>query len=188
MFNHDSTPIKHPKASGLWSCSFLQIVPHVCWLLRFLTREAARKQAMLGELYQNTHVPVPDIPSNLSGSLGGAPPVDFWETCVGSPWPPWSCLGSLLSRSHYLYHRSLSHKLSIRGLWVYTNRAVKNYHFCDAIKRVCRRRIPHMRREIPLYHRSGGKPHDPTTLHTQTVANPENSMLQPGCSCCWYSC
>ena len=51
--------------------------------------------------------------------------------------------------------KSMSHKF----------RAVGNDHFCDTTKRASQRLTLHIKGEIPLYHRSGDKPLDPTTLH-----------------------
>ena len=39
-----------------------------------------------------------------------------------------------------------------------------NDHFCDTTKRASQRLTPHIQGEIPLYHRSGNKPLDSTTL------------------------
>ena len=39
-----------------------------------------------------------------------------------------------------------------------------NDHFCDTTKRASQRLTPRIKGEIPLYHRSGVKPLDPTTL------------------------
>ena len=44
------------------------------------------------------------------------------------------------------------------------SRAVGNDHFCDTTKMASQRLTPHIKGEIPLYHRSGEKPLDPTTL------------------------
>ena len=43
-------------------------------------------------------------------------------------------------------------------------RVVGNDHFCDTTKRASQRLTPHIQGEIPLYHRSGNKPLDSTTL------------------------
>ena len=43
-------------------------------------------------------------------------------------------------------------------------RVVGNDHFCDTTKRASQRQTPHIQAEIPLYHRSGNKPLDSTTL------------------------
>ena len=44
-----------------------------------------------------------------------------------------------------------------------------NDHFCDTKKRVSQRLIFNIKGEIPLYHRSGEKPLDPTTLDYRDV-------------------
>ena len=44
------------------------------------------------------------------------------------------------------------------------DRAVGNDHFCDTTKRASQRLTPHIKGEIALYHRSGDKPLDATTL------------------------
>ena len=43
-----------------------------------------------------------------------------------------------------------------------------NDHFCDTTKRASQRPTPHIKRGIPLYHRSRDKPLDPTTLTRDT--------------------
>ena len=50
------------------------------------------------------------------------------------------------------------------GWAIILNRVVGNDHFCDTTERVSQRLTPHIKGEIPLYHRSGAKPLDPTTL------------------------
>ena len=45
------------------------------------------------------------------------------------------------------------------------NRVVGNgIHFCDTTKRASQRLTPHIKGDIPLYHRSGNKTLDSTTL------------------------
>ena len=41
---------------------------------------------------------------------------------------------------------------------------VGNDHFCDTAKKASQRLIPHIKGEIPLYHRRANKPLDSTTL------------------------
>ena len=44
-----------------------------------------------------------------------------------------------------------------------------NDHFCDTTKRASQRQTPLIKGEIPLYHRSGEKPLDPTTLYRKLL-------------------
>ena len=59
------------------------------------------------------------------------------------------------------------------------NRAVGNgIHFCDTTKRASQRLTPHIKGEIPLYHRSGEKPLDPTTLIiNESTASVQGSVI-----------
>ena len=56
---------------------------------------------------------------------------------------------------------------------------VGNDHFCDTAKRASQRLTPHIKGEIPLYHRSGNKPLDSTTLILGKEPPPPTELL-PG--------
>ena len=84
----------------------------------------------------------------------------------------WSA-NSTKTSQHINNHRPLF----VRGIpWnSLLGRAVGNDHFYDTTKRASLRLTSYLKGEIPLYHRSGDKPLDPTTL-----------LL--GGSLCWVQC
>ena len=59
------------------------------------------------------------------------------------------------------------------------NRAVGNDHFCDTTKRASQKLTTHIKGEIPLYHRSGDKPLDLTTLVVNIATAPPPLEPEP---------